>query len=79
MDLNKRLFNVIQKDKENNPKQLIEVIKSDFYYLINNYFEVDFSDLQIAINLKDDKYIISVSCKGDRVKMISCLPENNMQ
>ncbi|MBR4998566.1 MAG: cell division topological specificity factor MinE [Clostridia bacterium] len=75
MDLKQRLNNVIQKDKENNPKHLISVIKSDFYYLINNYFEVDFEDLNIAINLKDDKYIISVECKGDRIKLMKCLPE----
>ena len=75
MDLKKRLTNVIQKDKENNPKYLINVIKSDFYYLINNYFEVNFEDLDIAINLKDDKYIIALSCKGDRMKLMRSLPE----
>ena len=74
MDLKKRLSNVIQKDKENNPKHLINVIKSDFYYLINNYFEVNFEDLEIAINLKDDKYIISLNCKGDRMKLMKALP-----
>ena len=75
MDLKKRLNNVIQKDKENNPKYLINLIKSDFYYLINNYFEVNFEDLQIAINLKDDKYVISLNCKGDRIKLMKSLPE----
>lgn len=74
MDLKKRLTNVIQKDKENNPKYLINVIKSDFYYLINNYFEVDFEDIDIAINLKDDKYIISLNSKGDRMKLMKALP-----
>jgi len=76
MDLKQRLTNVVQKDKENNPKFLINVIKSDFYYLISNYFEVDFDDLDIAINLKDDKYIIALNCKGDRIKLMQCLPEN---
>ena len=74
MDLKKRLSNVIQKDKESNPKHLINVIKSDFYYLINNYFEVEFEEVEIAINLKDDKYIISLNCRGDRIKMIKSLP-----
>ena len=74
MDLKKRLNNVIQQDKEHNPKYLINVIKSDFFYLINNYFEVDFEDIEIAINLKDDKYIISLNCKGDRIKIMKALP-----
>lgn len=75
MDLKKRLSNVIQKDKENNPKYLINVIKSDFYYLINNYFEVDFEDVEIAINLNGDKYVISLNCKGDRIKLMKALPQ----
>ena len=75
MDLKKRLNKVIQKDKESNPKFLINLIKSDFYYLINNYFEVDFDDLEIAINLKEDKYVIAINCKGDRVKLMKSLPD----
>lgn len=74
MDLKKRLTNVIQKDKENNPKHIINVIKSDFYYLINNYFEVNFEDLDIAINLKEDKYIVAIQCVGDRIKLMQTLP-----
>lgn len=75
MDLKKRLDFVIQKDKVNNPKYIIDVIKSDFYYLINNYFEVDFGDIEINIEVVGDKYKIDVSSIGDRMKMMKCLPE----
>ena len=74
MDIKKRLNQVIQKDKENNHKYLIEVIKSDFYYLINNYFEVDFNDIEIQIEVDKDKYEIDVSCRGDRMKIMQVLP-----
>ena len=74
MDLKKRLNSVIQKDKVNNPKYLINVIKSDFYYLINNYFEVDFDDINIEVGVKNDKYEIVVTCKGDRMKIMQTLP-----
>ena len=74
MDLKKRLNQVIQKDKVNNPKYLIEVIKSDFYYLINNYFEIDFSDIEIVIETVQDKYEITINCKGDRIKLLRTLP-----
>ena len=74
MDLKKRLNVVIQKDKVNNPKYLIEVIKSDFYYLINNYFEVDFNDIEISIDVEKDKYKIKTKCVGDRIKMVKTLP-----
>lgn len=73
-DLNKRLDNIIQKDKENNPKYLINVIKSDFYYLINNYFEVDFDDIDIEISLVDSAYQIDITTKGDRIKLMKTIP-----
>ena len=75
MDLKQRLNTVIQKDKKTNPKYIIEIIKSDFYYLINNYFEVDFSDINIDIDLNNDKYAINIDCSGDRIKLVNGLPE----
>ena len=75
MDLKQRLNTVIQKDKATNPKYIINVLKSDFYYLISNYFEVDFEDINIDIDLNKDKYEISVKCLGDRLKAMRILPE----
>ncbi len=74
MDLKKRLNTIIQKDKESNPKYLISVIKSDFFYLISNYFEVNFDDIEIEIGLEKDKYTINISCLGDRMKLMRTLP-----
>ncbi len=74
MDLKKRLNSVLQKDKANNPKYLINLIKSDFYYLINNYFEADFEDIEININVKNDTYQIAITCRGDRIKLMKALP-----
>ena len=42
MELANRLDNVIKKDKQINPQYMKEVIKSDIFYLLNNYFEVAF-------------------------------------
>ena len=75
MDLKKRLNTIIQKNKENNPKYLIEVIKSDLYYLLNNYFEVDFNDISLDIMLERDKYLIDIKCLGDRMKFVKVLPD----
>lgn len=75
MDIKKRLNCVIQKDKQNNPKHLIDLIKSDFYYLINNYFEVDFKDVELKIIVVGDKYKIELDAMGDRIKMMRALPD----
>lgn len=75
MDLNKRLKAVVNKDKLNNPKYLLDIIKSDFYYLISNYFEVDFDNISVEISTENNQYIISLNCIGDRIKMVRTLPD----
>lgn len=74
MDLNKRLNSLMEKNKNSNPKYLLEVIKSDFYYLINNYFEVPFEDINVDFTVENGKYNLQISCLGDRIKMIKSLP-----
>ncbi len=73
-NLNQRLSNIIQKNKETNPKYLENVIKSDFYYLINNYFEVDFNDISVEISLVEADYQIEITAKGDRIKLMKTIP-----
>lgn len=76
--MSKRLDNVIKKDKQINPEHIQDVIKSDFFYLINNYFEVEFDDIDVSINVDEkNKYSISVNSSGDRIKMIRVIPESN--
>lgn len=75
MNISTRLNKLSQKDKENNPKYLIDVLKSDIFYLINNYFEVAFEDVKIDIGLKENLYSIKIDCVGDRLKTMRVLPE----
>ena len=76
MNLKNRLNNIIQKDKSSNPKYIMEIIKSDIYYLINNYFEVDFKDISIEVDYVNDKYNININCLGERIKTMKVLPNN---
>lgn len=75
MELVSRLDNVIKKDKQLSPQYMKDVIKSDIYYLLNNYFEVQFADINININLTDNnKYSIVINAIGDRMKSMQILP-----
>ncbi len=68
-DVSTRLKNVLKRDKEDSPKYVKDVIKSDFFYLINNFFEVEFGDVDVSIDVDDNnKYSISISAIGDRAK-----------
>ena len=73
MDLKNRLNNIIEKDKKTNPQYLINVIKSDFFYLISNYFEVDFDDINVNIETDNGKYVITLSATGERMKIMKSI------
>lgn len=75
MDLKQRLSSVIEKNKKLNPKYIANLLKSDFYYMISNFFEVDFDDISISINVENEKYNINIVCIGDRIKLVKSLPE----
>ncbi len=77
MELINRLDNVIKKDKQLNPQYMKDVVKSDIFYLLNNYFEVLYDDIDISINLTDNNmYSININAVGDRMKAMSILPRN---
>lgn len=75
MDIKKRLDSIIKKDKTKNPQYLMDIIKSDLYYLLNNYFEVNFEDINVEINMQDEKYNIKASSLAERIKTMKILPE----
>ena len=75
MELSERLNKMALKDKQNNPKYLINVIKSDFFYLISNYFEVNFEDISVEISADEKFYSIKIGCVGERLKTIHALPD----
>lgn len=75
MELINRLDNVIKKDKKINPQYMKEVIKSDIFYLLNNYFEVEYNDIDINIDLTENNlYALSITAIGDRMKAMNILP-----
>lgn len=77
MELVSRLDNVIKKDKRINPQYVKEVIKSDVFYMLNNYFEVQFEDIDISIDLAENNmYAMHINAIGDRMKTMQIVPRN---
>lgn len=75
MELISRLDNVIKKDKQISPQYMKDVIKSDIYYLLNNYFDIEFADINISIDLNQNNiYSISINALGNRMKAVKILP-----
>ncbi len=75
MELLNRLDNVIKKDKKINPQYMKDVIKSDIFYLLNNYFEVEYNDIDIDIDLTENNlYSLTIVASGDRMKAMQIIP-----
>lgn len=75
--VNGRLNNVLKKDKQINPTFISEVIRSDFFYLINNYFEVEFHNVNLKLDVDDNNdYDICIKCKASRIKLMKTIPDN---
>ena len=75
MNINDRLSSLIEKDKKINTEKIKSVIKSDFFYLISNYFEVLFDSINVDIKLDKSGYKINVDCYGDNIKFVKSIPE----
>lgn len=75
MNLKKRLDSIIQKDKTKNQQYLVEILKSDIYYLLNNYFEADFDSINVSINIEEEKYVVDINALAERMKTMKILPE----
>ena len=75
MELLNRLDNVIKKDKKINPQYMKDVIKIDIFYLLNNYFEVEYNDIDIDIDLTENNlYSLTIVASGDRMKAMQIIP-----
>ena len=74
-ELTKRLDALIENDKKINTEKIKSVLKSDFFYLISNYFEVEFDSIKVGIDLDGKGYNISVNARGDNIKFVRSIPE----
>lgn len=73
--INNRLHNLLHQDKQRNPQYIKEVIKSDLFFLLNNYFEIEHDDIAIDIKLSTDNiYKIEIKAESDRAKLFNSLP-----
>lgn len=74
-EINTRLNDVLKKDKQINPDYINEVIKSDLFYMFNNYFEVNFNDINVKIDVDENKkYDIKIVLLAERIKLMHTIP-----
>ena len=66
-----RAEQILLKDKLQETNCFTEVVRSDVYNMLNNYFQV--AEKSLSINVEVDNYgiyTININCKADKLKRI---------
>lgn len=65
-----RINNIINNNHKNNFENVRNLIKNDIYFLLTNYFDVEFDDIDIGFRQsKDGDYIFCMTSKTNDIKM----------
>lgn len=71
-----RLKKVLISDKHFNPERIKEVIKSDIFYILKNYTDIDIEDVNFEINVNNmGGYEILLEANCSRLKFLGSIPE----
>lgn len=69
-----RAEQILLGDKMQDTRSFTEVVKSDVYNMLSNYFDV--AERSLSINVSVDNYgvyTIDINCKADKLKRIRTL------
>lgn len=67
---NERLKSVLIQDKKENPVKIINVLKSEIIYVLQNYMEITGEDMEFDIVVNSEgKYIVNFTAKVCRLKV----------
>ncbi len=71
-----RLKSILHSDKTSAPEKFGDVLKSDLYVLLRNYFEINAEDIRLEVeNDGRSAVILKVLAKAAAVKPMGGLPE----
>ena len=69
-----RMKSILKNDKEKISLPLLNMIKTDVYAIINNYFEVCPEDINLVQSVNDDGfYDFDIKIKASRIKKVNFL------
>ena len=65
-----RLKDIIILDKQETPKKINRLLKSELLFLLKNYFEICAEDLSLDISITDSgKYYLKVEAESRNIKI----------
>jgi len=72
--VNARLKNMLINDKKDNPNKIVGLIKSEIYYVLKNYMDINQDDIFFDIGIDNDGvYQISFNAEVKRIYIANYL------
>jgi septum formation topological specificity factor MinE len=74
MNCEDRLKNILITDKKQNPQKIENIVKSEVYYIIKNYFELSIDDFNVNIDVDhNNKYVVNINFESNNIKIAHTL------
>ena len=65
-----RLRSMIVKDKEEAPKNLNKVLKSEILFVLKNYFDVTAEDVSLDVSVSETgRYVVNISAESRSLRV----------
>jgi septum formation topological specificity factor MinE len=64
-----RLRNVLGGDKKQNPEKMVKIIKSEVFFLLKDYFEINRDDVDVGIFMENNKYRVNINFSSNAIKI----------
>lgn len=72
--VNDRLKNMLINDKKDNPNKIVGLLKSEIFYVLKNYMDIDQDDIYFDIGIDNDgSYQLSFNAEVKRIYIANYL------
>lgn len=68
-----RLKNMVIVDKKENPQRIERLLKSELLYVLKNYFDISYEDLDVSLGVTEEgDYSLNVCLLSKVIKIAKC-------
>lgn len=72
--LDSRIKQMLINDKKNNPNKIISLLRSEIFYILQNYMDIKIDDVQLDIGIDNNgKYLLNLNVETSRIYITNYL------
>ncbi len=72
--LDSRIKQMLINDKKNNPNKIISLLRSEIFYVLQNYMDIKIDDVQLDIGIDNNgRYLLNLNVETSRIYITNYL------